>query len=177
MSRHHRVGWILWLGALLLGCGTEPMSPAWRHLDPRIAAPDFTLPSLTGEPVQLSTLRGRIVVMEFWATWCETCRVTLPSLETFSRRYQDKGVTVLLIDYQESASEVRRWAGRRFTAPMLLDLDGRVTAQYRVRGTPTLFVMDRAGRLAVQHEGYEGGLEPALAQVLDSLLAESAPGA
>ena len=153
------------------GCEPQGITSDWRRIDPPVAAPDFTLPQLDGAPVRLADLKGRVVIMEFWATWCGPCRYTAPSLEVIYRRYRDRGVTVLLINEEESAAAVRRWAGRRFTAPILLDEDGQVGAQYEVSAIPRLLIVDQAGRIVYDHQGYGGGLEQHLKRIVDELLA------
>ena len=164
-------------GILLLSTGCEPkgITSDWKRIEPSVAAPEFTLPQLDGKPLSLSDLRGRVVVMEFWATWCGPCRFSLPSLEAIYRRYRDRGVTVLLINQGESAEQARRWAKRRFTAPILLGQDGRVGQRYGAHGIPKLLIVDQAGRLVYEHEGYGGGLESNLSRILDELLAQKSP--
>ena len=157
---------------LTCGCGPKESTSDWERLKSPIAAPEFALQQLDAGTVRLSGLRGRVVVMEFWATWCGPCRYSTPSLEAVSRRYRDRGVTVLLINEGESAERVRAWAKRRFTAPILLDEDERVGQRYRVEALPALFIVDQSGRVVHAHEGYGGGLERNLALILDELLTE-----
>ena len=158
---------------LICGCGGQGgITSDWRRIDPPVAALEFTLPQLDGKLVSLSDLRGRVVVMEFWATWCGPCRFSLPSLEVIGKRYRDQGVTVLLVNQGESAQQVRRWAKQRFTSPILLDENSRVGHGYGVRGMPRLVIVDQRGRVVYEHEGYGGGLEVNLSRILDSLLTE-----
>ena len=133
-------------------------------------APGFTLPQLDGPPVSLSDLRGRVVIMEFWATWCNPCRFSLPSLEVIYKRYRNRGVTVLLINEGEEPDRIHPWAQKRFTAPILLDQEERVGRRYQVTGIPRLFILDQEGRLIYAHEGYGGGLERNLTLILEELL-------
>jgi len=156
-----------------VGCGPEGIGSDWKAVQPSIAAPDFTLPQLDGPPVTLSALRGRVVVLEFWATWCGPCRFSLPSLEVIHQRYRNRGVSILLINEGESERAVRQWTGRRFTAPILLDAAQTAGEQYGVRAIPRLFLVDQAGRVVYAHEGYGGGLERSLSLILDRLLAGS----
>ena len=154
----------------LVGCEPNTITPDWHHLEPPVAAPDFTLPQLDATSVTRSDLHGRVVIMEFWATWCGPCRFSLPSLEVIYRRYRKQGVSVLLINEGEAADKVRAWAQRQFTAPILLDQEGRVSGDYGVQGIPRLFIVDQTGQLVYAHEGYGGGLEHNLALILDQLL-------
>ena len=156
---------------LLVGCGcdSKAIGPDWKRIEPGVPAEDFTLPQLSGGSVKLSDLRGRIVIMECWATWCGPCQFSLPSLEVIYKRYQDRGVTVLLVNQGEPAERVRKWAGKRFTAPILLDQEGIVSRRYHIEGIPRLFIVDRDGQLTYIHEGYGGGLERNLTLILNQL--------
>ena len=101
--------------ALLCVAGCGPPDSAWAPVEPSVAAPDFELAQLDGGEVRLSELRGKVVVMEFWATWCGPCRYSSPSLEAMYRKYRDRGVTILLVNQAESPEEIRAWAEGRFT--------------------------------------------------------------
>ncbi len=162
------------LGLLLLA-GCEPAASNWTRLEPSVPAPEFTLPALDGGTVSLSDLRGQVVIMEFWATWCGPCHYSTPSLEVIYRAYHPRGVTVLLVNAGESAEDVRAWAGTRFTAPILLDEDGRVARLYQVHGIPRLLVIDQGGQILYDRSGYAGGLELNLKLILKDLLAEVRP--
>lgn len=159
------------LGVLALaGCGSEGISSEWKRVPPGVAAEEFTLPQLNGTAVSLSDYRGRVVIMEFWATWCGPCRYSTPSLEVISKRHRDRGVTVLLINEGETLEAIRKWTAKRFTAPILLDEDGKVAGRYGIEGIPALFIVDQAGHLVYRHEGYGGGLERSLELILEELL-------
>ncbi len=154
----------------ICGCESDAIGRDWKRIEPRVPAKDFTLPRLGGGRVQLSDLRGRIVIMEFWATWCGPCRFSLPSLDVIYRRYRDRGVTVLLLNQGEAAAQVQRWVERRFAAPILLDANGEVAARYKVDGIPRLFIVGQDGQLVYEHAGYGGGLEHNLTLILEALL-------
>ena len=156
------------LPLVMSGCG-EDVQP-WRRLDPPAAAPNFTLAQLDGPPVHLADLRGKIVVMEFWATWCGPCQYTMPSLETIGRRYKNRGVVVLLVNLGEDADKVRKHVGKRFTMPILLDQNMNIARRYGVVGIPCLFVIDAQGNLVYRRSGYRGQLEKQLGNALDGLL-------
>ena len=164
-----------WLAAcaavLLAGCNTE-LSSDWQRINPPRPAEEFTLPQLNGPPVSLASLRGRIVIVEFWATWCGPCRSSGPSLDLISRTYKDRGVSVLLVNVGESPEQVREWVGNRYAATILLDREGLVSGSYGVSGIPRLFILNREGRILYDHGGYGGGLEQSLTLMLDKLLAE-----
>jgi len=156
------------IAALLHGC--QPATSTWKPLAAPVTAPDFTLPVLTGGTVTLSGLRGQVVVMEFWATWCGPCRFSTPSLDAVYRKFRDRRVSVLLINEGEDADRVRAWVQGRFQAPILLDADTRVGWQYGVQGIPRLFVVDQAGQIVYVRSGYSGGLERNLEAAITQLL-------
>ncbi len=162
----------IFCAVVLLLTGCQPATSTWKPLATPIAAPDFTLPALTGGTVTLSGLRGQVVVMEFWATWCGPCQYSSPSLEVISRRFRGRGVTVLLINQGETAQAVRAWAKGRFTTPILLDEDQRVAALYGVNGIPQLFIVDQEGNIRYAESGYTGGLERNLSSILNQMLIE-----
>jgi thiol-disulfide isomerase/thioredoxin len=155
---------------LLSGC--EEAGKDWKRLDQPVPAQNFTLPQLDGPPVTLSELRGRVVVMEFWATWCGPCQFSSPSLDLIYRRYKDRGVTVLLVNQGESPEAIRAWVKERFIAPILLDARREVANRYRIGGLPSLFVIDQGGNILYANSGYRGRLEHNLKLILDELLSQ-----
>ena len=157
---------------MLAGCEPTGITDDWRRIEPSVAAEPFTLNALDGSPVTLTALKGRVVVMEFWATWCTPCRFSLPSLEEIGKRYRDRGVSVLLMNVGEEPDSIRKWAEHRYTSLILIDEGGKVADRYGVEGIPRLFIADQAGRLVWAHQGYGGGLEHNLSLVLDELLAQ-----
>lgn len=161
------------IAGLLLFAGCEPdgVTRDWHRVDPPAPAPSFALKRLDGSSVSLAELKGQVVLVEFWATWCGPCRSSLPSLEVMATRYRDQGVRVLLVNVAEGPEPVRAWLEDRYTASfVLLDRDGRIADQYGVAGIPRLFVIDQQGRIAWLHQGYGGGLERNLTMILDELL-------
>lgn len=112
-------------------------------------APDFTLTALEGGDVQLSTLRGKPVILNFWATWCPPCRAEMPELEALWQRYQDDGLLLIGVDQGENAATVERFArgvvGTTF--PLLLDTNQAVGRAYGVRALPTTVFIDAEGRI------------------------------
>jgi len=115
-------------------------------------APSFRLPSLAGEEMDLGSFRGRVVVLNFWATWCPPCVAEMPSLERLHRALGPEGLAVVTVSTDEDPDALREFVTRYgLTLPVLLDPGGRVAAtDYRTTGYPETFVIDRAGSL-VQH--------------------------
>ena len=160
----------LLLIAVVAGCRPETISSDWQRVEPPVQAPEFSLPQAGGGSVSLADLRGKVVIMEFWATWCGPCRQAMPSLEVIFKRYRHQGVTVLLVNQGETEEVVRKWAKQRFTAPILLDQDQQVGLRYSVHSLPRLMIIDQGGKLVYTHSGYGGGLEYNLKLILNDLL-------
>ena len=111
-------------------------------------APDFKLSTLDGEEITLSALRGHPVVINFWATWCPPCRFEMPAMERVYRRSREDGLVILAVNFQENKEEVSAFVNEfGLTFPILLDEKGNVAMQYRVRGLPTTYFVDGAGKV------------------------------
>ena len=118
------------------------------------AAPDFTLPDANGHPVNLHDLRGKVVVVDFWATWCPPCRAEMPLLQQMQNELADKGLVVLGLDVGEDAGTVTAFAKQQsYTFALLLGAEPNVSARYFVEAYPTTFVVDRRGRIAFRDLG------------------------
>jgi len=121
----------------------------------RISAPHQSLPVLNGPGRQsLSDYRGKVVVLNFWASWCDPCRIEAPALQGLQRRIASRGGTVLGVDFRDTATDARAFM-REFnlTYPSLRDTDGWLAKQYGTRALPETFVIDRQGRIAAVSRG------------------------
>jgi len=109
-------------------------------------APDFTLQDLAGQTVSLSSLRGKVVYIDFWATWCGPCRAALPGLQDLTDKLRDQGLEVVTIDQGESLDQVRSFIERKkYSFRVLLDPGNAVGNTYGVHGLPTSVLVDRNG--------------------------------
>lgn len=109
-------------------------------------APDFQLQDLEGNEVSLSSLRGSPILLNFWATWCPTCRLEMPFIQEVYQEWTDKGLVILAIDMGESAATVRDFMqNNNYTIPVLLDTRRVVSQKYNVTAIPTTFFIDRNG--------------------------------
>lgn len=119
-------------------------------------APDFTLDTPDGSKVTLSELRGKIVVVNLWATWCLPCRAETPALEKAYEQYKNSGVVILGVDLtsQDSVSDVKSFVQEfKLTYPILLDQAGNVGYLYQLRGIPTTFFINREGIIRTEVVG------------------------
>jgi cytochrome c biogenesis protein CcmG/thiol:disulfide interchange protein DsbE len=121
----------------------------------RPAAPDFTLERLDEEgELQLSSLRGRAVVVNFWASWCQPCKQEAPFLEEVWQADRDRGLVVLGLDAKDFRADARRFAERfGLTFPLVYDGPGALTSDYGVTGFPETFVVDRDGKVVAAFKG------------------------
>jgi peroxiredoxin len=112
--------------------------------------PEFMLHDLAGKEWKFSDLHGKVVLVNFWATWCPPCRKEMPDLETLYERFQSKGLVVLAISDEEAAKVAPFTRERGVTFPVLLDPGRKVHKAFIVEGIPRSFVYDREGKLVVQ---------------------------
>jgi len=135
-------------------------------------APALALQDLGGGPVRLEDYRGRVVLLNFWATWCAPCREEMPAMQALARELDRQGLVVLAVNYQEGVQAVRQFTREAgFALPVLLDTDGAVTRQYRVMVLPTSVLIDRRGALVGTVLGFRDWAAPQARAYLRGLLA------
>ena len=109
---------------------------------------EINLKDIHGDRVRLSDFRGKIVFLNFWTTWCPTCRVEMPSMEKLHQRLQDKDFAMVTINIREPASQVKAFSKEyRLTFTTLLDLTGDVSAGFSIRSIPSTYILDKTGRI------------------------------
>jgi peroxiredoxin len=129
---------------------TGQVIPGQLPIAPEIAAvaPSFELPSFDNGSLRLSDLRGKPVVINFWATWCEPCRVEMPALQQVYETYQNQGLRILAVNLGEPATAVRNWVqDLGLTFDVLLDQDGSTATLYHLRGQPSTYVISPDGMI------------------------------
>jgi peroxiredoxin len=137
------------------------------------AAPDFTLKSMAGTNLKLTEQRGKIIVINFWASWCGPCREEMPVLQKFYDKYQDLGVSVWGINVEQENQ-----AGRDFLAdlnlsfPILFDASNTISLMYQVAAMPTTIIIDRDGLIRYAFQGYKPGYEKKYAKAIKQLIRE-----
>jgi peroxiredoxin len=138
--------------------------------------PEFSGSTVDSQRVSLSGLSGRVVLLNFWATWCLECRPEMPMFERLHREFSAQGLAVMGINAREGTSTIREYAKELgLTFPLILDSSGKINSTYGVIGLPTTFLIGRDGRpvaLAVGPREWSG--KPARA-LIQALLAESTP--
>lgn len=161
------------LFVLLLLTGIVLAQEPGRGLTPmegRPEAPDFTLLDLDGETHHLADYRGKVVIVNFWATWCPPCRAEMPSMQRAWEKLRNQGVVMLGIDVGEDEETVFQFlADYPVEFPLLLDRDSRVVDAWGVRGLPTTFVVDPEGRLVYRAVGGREWDSPDLLEAIRDL--------
>lgn len=156
------------------------VAPLLKPLDLRGYPPGTAPPRFGGRTVDgglsMADVRGKVVLVNFWATWCAECRPEMPVLERLHREWGRRGLAVVGINAREDVARIRRYATELgLTFPLLLDVDGAMSARYGVIGLPTTFLVARDGRAVAFAVGArEWGGQPARA-LIEALLAEPAP--
>jgi peroxiredoxin len=109
---------------------------------------DFELEDLSGNKVKLSSFSGKVVFLNFWATWCPPCREEMPSMQKLHLEFKDKGLEVVAVDIQEDQQTVESFfKEHELTFTGLLDTDGQTAQSYGVRSIPTSYIIDREGNV------------------------------
>lgn len=152
------------------GCAKEFASDPQAYLPPTFPreAPAFALTDLGGNAVSLETLKGRVVLLDFWATWCAPCRKSMPELQALHARYAARGLTVLGVSIDEKAdAKVKQFiADKVFTYPVAVDSARQPAWQaYRVKSIPAAYLIDRDGRIVAQWTGAAAPAEELEARV------------
>ena len=137
------------------------------------AAPDFTLQSRDGREVSLSDLRGDVVMINFWATWCGPCRQEMPHLEALHQRYSDLGFTLLGVNVEENSRLSDEFlAETPVSFSILFDPKNGVSDLYDVVAMPSTVLVDRKGNMRFIHHGYKPGYENEYQTQIRALLRE-----
>jgi thiol-disulfide isomerase/thioredoxin len=109
---------------------------------------DISLPDLNGMVVKFSDFKGKIVFLNFWATWCPPCRFEMPAMEKLHKKLKNKDFVMLAVDLQEPAAVVKKYFKKhKLTFMSLMDTDGEVSGLFGVRSIPTTFILDKEGRI------------------------------
>lgn len=139
-----------------------------------VKAPPFTLKDPAGHVVELQNQRGKVVFLNFWATWCPPCRAEMPAMEKLQEEFKSKGLVVLAVSVNESRKEVVKFLKeRKISLPVALDSDGTVSEDYGVRALPTTFLIGRDGEVLAMGLGIRDWTSARSRSLFRSLLASS----
>jgi thiol-disulfide isomerase/thioredoxin len=141
-------------------------------------APDWELHTFSGETVSLKSLRGKVVVLDFWASWCGPCRISMPHMQNLHDRFKDAPVAVFGVNCRERAGGVDKAKAfikeKGYTYPQLLDADSKIATAFRVGGIPRFYVIDQEGRVLHTSAGAAPQLEQLLTQIIETAIKKNA---
>ena len=139
----------------------------------RVAAPDFRLPTLDGNEVRLSQYRGKVILLNFWATWCRPCREEMPSLQKLWAQFRGQDFVILAVaaDRGNPRTVARFAAELNLDFPILLDPAGEVRRHYEVYGLPMTYLIGRDGRISGRAPASRDWHSPAARALIEQLLA------
>ena len=152
MQRRFRLGKMGWFtGALLLS------QTALADVSRGKPAADFRLPGLDGKQVSLGALKGKVVLIDFWASWCGPCKQELPELQKLKQSYAGKGVEFVTVNIdKERANAASMASSLKLTLTVALDPEGKVAEKYEPPTMPTSYIVDKGGVVRYVHAGFRG---------------------
>jgi peroxiredoxin len=157
---------LLAAAALALVAGTAPAISTGP-------APDFTLKTMDGPNLRLQEQRGRVVMVNFWATWCGPCRQEMPQLNKLYEKYRGSGFVLLGVNVDDDTRNAASVAGKLGVKfPVLLDTDKAVSKRYDLATMPSTVLIDRDGKVRYVHRGYRDGFEEMYEKQIRELLKE-----
>ena len=134
-------------------------------------APDFTLKDLNGKTVSLSAFKGKVILLNFWATWCPPCRAEMPSLNKLYNILKPRGLEVVAVSTDRSISDIKDFIeSHRVGFPILFDSERSASKLYRVFSMPTTFLIDRKGVIVEKFYGEYDWTEPETKEKIEKLL-------
>ena len=154
------------LALALVACSGA--QPAARLGSP---APDFSLPTADGGTVRLADLKGKPILINFWATWCPPCREEMPAMQELYEQYRERGLVILAVDMEEDLRPVRRWIDQGgYTFTFLLDSEGEQVKRYNIIASPTSYFVGRDGVIRDLKLGAlsRGEMQTKIEKLLDS---------
>jgi len=136
-------------------------------------APSFALPSRSGDTVSLAQLKGKVVMLNFWASWCGPCRQEMPLLDQMHKRYSSLGFTLVGVNVDANSKDAEEWLSKTpVSFPVLFDRESKVSKLYDVSAMPSTVFIDRQGNVRYLHRGYKAGDEGEYLNQIRALLKE-----
>ena len=147
-------------------------SDAWAKAA-QAPAPDFTLKSQKGDNLKLSELRGKVILINFWASWCGPCRQEMPILDELYKHYRSLDFTILGVNVEQDSDNAKSLLKDvSVSFPVLFDNENKVSKLYDVKGMPSTVLVDRDGNIRYVHMGYQPGTEAEYQSQIRTLIRE-----
>jgi len=161
----------LCLGVAALVCVLPGSSPAGAG---SAQAPEFSLPERAGKVISLKDLKGKVVMLNFWASWCGPCRQEMPLLDQMYKRYNALGFTLLGVNVESDTKDAEKWLkDMPVSFPVLFDKENKVSKLYSVEAMPSTVFIDRQGNVRYLHKGYKPGDEGEYLNQIRALVKET----
>lgn len=180
--KNHWMVTVLAVGLLVMGAWLAPPAAAVEESDlealnlilfsESVALPDVSLPNVDGGPVALMSFRDRVIILNFWTTWCHYCERERAALEALYRKYKRDGLVILAVNMGEDQEQVSAYVARHgLSFPHLMDPGAKAEEAFGIQATPTNFLVDRRGHLIAGGMGYRDWDGPEAHRIIESLLA------
>lgn len=155
----------------LVTLASQPALALHVNVAPNTEAPSFVLKDLDGRTVTLSSLRGKVVLLNFWATWCKPCKDEMPLFEELYRTYGDRGFEVVAVSINNSQKSVDKFLEKSpVSFTVLMDSDSKAFKLYRVYSIPTTFLIDRSGLIVAKYHGSPDWTSEEITSLIEDLL-------
>ena len=152
---------------------TEMLNAGFNVFKEKVSSIDFSLENLEGSKVNLKDFRGKVVMLNFWATWCPPCRREMPSMEKLYSRIDRNKIDIAAVNIQEKKETVSDFVSQNnYTFPVLIDEEGKAASIYQIRSIPTTFIVDKAGYIRAQFIGTREWNEKDIISIFNRLAAE-----
>jgi peroxiredoxin len=146
--------------------------PSLKGSDSR-PAPDVAVHTASGAEVRLADYRGKIVLIDFWASWCPPCKTSFPALDAIHREFQEKGLEVLAVNVDERRRDAESFLDAHpHHLTVLFDPKGAAPHAFGVKGMPSSYLIDREGHIRFTHMGYSGNVDESYRREIVQLLSE-----
>ncbi|MGE3532981.1 MAG: TlpA disulfide reductase family protein, partial [Steroidobacteraceae bacterium] len=140
--------------------GTACLTAAHASTSSSAAAPVFSLPGKAGEAIDLTKLKGQVVMLNFWASWCGPCRTEMPLMDQIYKKYSAAGFTLLGVNVDTDSTDAQKFLSQvPVSFPIAFDRDNKVSKLYEVSAMPSTVFIDRKGNVRALHRGYKPGDE------------------
>jgi thiol-disulfide isomerase/thioredoxin len=159
---------------VLIAAATLMALPAAAGSTVSVAAPGFDLPTRSGSRIRLQDLRGQVVMINFWASWCGPCRQEFPVLEQMYRKYAPMGFSLVAVNVETDTADAERFLAQLpVSFPVAYDHDNQVSGEYGVSAMPTTLIVDRKGQVRWLHRAYKPGDEDEYLNQIRAMLREA----
>ena len=160
----------IWIMAAILAMG----APAWaERADVGRQAPAFEATTLAGQPIAMADLKGRILLVDFWASWCDPCREEFPEFEALYQEFRNRGVEIVAVSVDRKRENAEAFLAKHpVTFAVVHDNDHAIADRFKPRAMPTAYVVDQAGIVRFVHLGYQREYLAKYREEITRLLAE-----